>query len=46
MPAEPMFDPEEALRLGNTAEDVLRKWLGLAPVEEPSGDPEHQTTEP
>jgi len=46
MPAEPMFDPDEALRSGDTAVNVLYKWLGLEPVEEPSEDTEEETTEP
>lgn len=45
MPTDPMFDLEEALRLGNSPVDALRKWLDLPLVEEPSDDPEHETKE-
>jgi len=44
MPAEPLFDPYEALESGDTVKNVLYNWLGLEPVEEPSDDAETETT--
>jgi hypothetical protein len=42
---EPRYDPDERFSLDETAEDVLRKLLGVEPAEE-SEDETEEATEP